>query len=98
MTDIGKRNRFIRIYKPLPTVNEVRGETGMGSIRAAAQAGGINTPLDNYSFRVNYDRAIDVRMRLVDSEGDTYNIIGVRHDKARRAYTDIVAQLGGANG
>jgi SPP1 family predicted phage head-tail adaptor len=77
---------------------EVKGETGMGSIRAAAMAGGVHTPLDNYSFRVSYDRSIDLTMRLVDPEGDVYNIIAVRHDKARRQYTDIVAQLGGANG
>lgn len=116
MSDIGKRNRLIKIYKPLSTVNaanestgwettpfkekwaEVRGETGMGSIRAAAQAGGINTPLDNYSFRVNYDLSIGPTMQLRDPEGAEYNIIGVRHDKARRAYTDIIAQLGGSNG
>lgn len=116
MSDIGARNRLIKIYKPLTTVNaanevegweaepfkekwaEIRGETGMGSIRAAAQAGGVNTPLDNYSFRVSFDRSIDVTMQLRDPDGDVYNIIGVRHDKARRKYTDIIAQLGGSNG
>ena len=116
MADIGKRNRFVTIHKPLTAVNtanevegwddtpfkekwaEIRGESGMGSIRAAAAAGGVHTPLDNYSFRVNYDLSIDVTMQLRDSEGSRYNIIGVRHDKARRNWTDIIVQLGGSNG
>lgn len=113
MSDIGKRNRLVKFYKPLAAVNsanesigweplpfkekwaELRGETGMGSIRAAASAGGVNTPLDHYSFRVNYDRTLDTTMRVVDSEGDAYEIITVRHDKARREYTDVVAEFSG---
>lgn len=76
----------------------VRGETGMGAIRAAAAAGGINTPLDRYSFRINYDRTISTDMQIRDPDGDRFNILAVRHDKADREWTDIVAELGGANG
>lgn len=78
--------------------SRIRGETGMATIRAAAAAGGINTPLDRYSFRVNYDRSITVDMQIRDREGDRYNILAVRHDKAGREWTDIVAELGGSNG
>lgn len=76
----------------------IRGETGMATIRAAAAAGGINTPLDRYSFRINYDRSITTDMQIRDREGDRYNILTVRHDKATRDWTDIVAELGGSNG
>lgn len=77
---------------------DVRGETGMGSIKSAAQANDINTPLNRYSFRVNYDRSLDVTMQLRDPEGDRYNIVAVRHDKARREWTDVIAELGGSSG
>ena len=76
----------------------IRGETGMATIRAASSAGDVNTPLDRYSFRVNYDRSIDITMQIRDPEGDRYNIIAVRHDKAERDWTDIVAEIGGSNG
>lgn len=113
MTTIGEKNRKIDIYGPSGTnaANEqdgwvlikskwarVAGETGMGAIRAAASAGGIVTGLNRYSFRVNYDLSIDTTMQVRDPEGDTYNILTVRHDKAMRQYTDIVAELGGSNG
>lgn len=75
----------------------IRGETGMATIRAAAAADNINTPLDRYSFRVNYDTQIDVTMQLREPNGDRYNIIAVRHDKADRDWTDIVAETGGSD-
>ena len=76
----------------------IRGETGMATIRAAATAGGVNTPLDRYSFRVNYDLTIEVTMQIRDTQGMRYNIVGVRHDLAGRDWTDIVAEIGGSNG
>ena len=69
----------------------IRGETGMGTIRAAAQAGGVHTPLDRYSFRVNYDKSITVKMQIRERDGSRYNILSVRHDLANRDWTDIVA-------
>lgn len=92
--------------QPLPTAwvlhkrkwARVKGETGMGTIRAAASAEGINTPLDRYSFRVNYDRSITTGMQLRTPEGDRLNIVAVRHDMADKWWTDAVAELGGANG
>lgn len=75
----------------------VRGESGLGTIRSAASAGGIHTPLDRYSFRVNYDPSITVKMQVREHDGTQYNIVAVRHDKAHRNWTDIVAETGGAN-
>lgn len=76
----------------------IRGETGMSTIRAAAQAGGIHTPLDRYSFRVSYDKSITVKMQIREHDGTRYNILSVRHDLANRDWTDIVAETGGSNG
>ena len=76
----------------------IRGETGMATIRAAASAGGVVTPLDRYSFRIRYDRTIDIGMQVRTPEGGRYNILSVRHDLADRVWTDIVAEIGGANG
>lgn len=92
--------------EPLPNAWElhkskwsrVRGETGMATIRASAAAGGVNTPLDRYSFRVNYDPSITVSMQVRERDGTRYNILSVRHDKANREWTDIVAETGGSNG
>lgn len=75
----------------------VRGETGMSSIRSAASADGVNTPLDRYSFRVNYDTSITVKMQIRERDGTRLGIIAVRHDKADRNWTDIVAETGGAD-
>lgn len=77
----------------------IKGETGMGAIRGAAgQTGGINTPLNRYSFRGSYDTSITVGMQVRERDGTRYDIIAVRHDKADRDWTDIVAETGGANG
>lgn len=77
---------------------EVKGETGMGSIRSAANAGGVNTPLNRYSFRLNYDKTIDSTMQVRTPEGDRMDVVSVLHDLARRTYTDVVCQVGGSNG
>lgn len=77
---------------------EPKGENGMGRIRAEASAGGINTALNRYSFRINYDRNVDTTMQVRTPEGDHLDIISVLHDLGRRTFTDIVCQLGGSNG
>lgn len=76
----------------------IKGERGMGTIRAAAAAGGVNTPLNKYSYNISYDRSITVGMQLRDPDGDRLNIIAVNHDKANRDWTDVVCEVGGANG
>ena len=76
----------------------IKGETGMGAIRSAAQRDNVNTPLDHYSYRIAYDTSITVEMQLREPDGTRANIITVRHDKENRNWTDIVCQIGGANG
>lgn len=77
---------------------QIMGQTGMGRIRAEASAGGINTDLQRYSFRVNYDLTIDNTMQVVDPNGIEYDIKSVNHDHATRDHTDLVCQTGGSNG
>lgn len=111
---IGERNRLITINKrstDTDTANEsfdwvphktkwaqVMGQTGMGRIRAEAGAGGINTDLQRYSFRVSYDLSIDNTMQVVDPNGIQFDIQSVNHDHAGRQHSDLVCQTGGSNG
>lgn len=76
----------------------VKGESGLATIRAAASASGINTPLDRYSYRIAYTPSITVSMQVRDPDGSRLQIVAVRHDKAGRDWTDIVAEEGGAGG
>lgn len=111
---IGEKNRQIEIWKPTDAVDganqplgwcffkskwaKINGEPGMGKIRAASSAGGIVTPSNRYSFRVNYDRCIDTTMQVRTAEGDRMAVLSVLHDLATRNYSDIVCELGGSNG
>jgi SPP1 family predicted phage head-tail adaptor len=110
---IGQKNRRVEIWQRTGAVDsandplldawalhktkwaKIKGETGMGAIRGAD---GINTPLDRYSFEINYDTSITVGMQLRERDGSRHNIIAVRHDKARRNWTHIVTEIGGSNG
>ena len=76
---------------------QIRGENGMGAIRSSAAAG-VDTPLNRYSFRINYDLSITEGMQIREMDGTRYNIIAVRHDKAERDWTDVIGETGGANG
>lgn len=111
---IGEKNRWITINKRSPdtdTANEsftwilhkkkwaqIIGQTGMARIRSEASAGGVNTDLQRYSFRVNYDLTIDNTMQVVDPNGVAYDIQSVNHDHATRQHSDLVCQTGGSNG
>lgn len=75
----------------------IKGDSGMASIRAS-NAGGISTPLDRYSFRVNYDPSILPDMQVRERDGTRYNILAVRHDKGDREWTDLIGETGGSNG
>ncbi len=77
---------------------QIKGESGMGKIRGAEPNGGVVTPLNRYSFRINYDRSISTVMQVRDREGNRYGVVSVLHDAAGRQYTDIVCEIGGANG
>lgn len=77
----------------------ILGETGMGTIRSSVMAGNtIGTPLNRYSFRVDYDPSINESMQVRDRTGMHMDIITVRHDLANREWTDVIAEVGGANG
>lgn len=76
---------------------QIKGESGMASIRSSA-AQGIQTPLDRYSFRINYDPSITADMQIRERDGTRYNILAVRHDKENRDWTDLVGETGGSNG
>lgn len=112
--NIGKKNRLYSFWsnsgavdeanQPVPDPwvfhkerwAEVKGETGMGAIRSSA--GGINTPMDRYSLRINYTPSINEAMQARDPNGNRYDIVAVRHDLARREWTDVIVETGGANG
>lgn len=76
----------------------IKTDSGLGTVRAAATAGGVVTPLVRYSCRINYDRTITEDMQARTPEGDRFNIVQVKHDLADREYTDVIMELGGANG
>lgn len=76
----------------------IKGQRGMASVRAAASAGGVNTPLDRYSFNINYDTSITIDMQIRDGLGNRFNILSVTHDYENRDWTDVVAETGGSNG
>lgn len=111
---IGEKNRFVTINKHSATVDtanelvewvlhkkkwaQILGQTGMVRIRSEASAGGVNTDLQRYSFRVNYDLSLTSAMQVVDPNGIEYDIESVNHDHAGRSYTDLVCQQGGSNG
>lgn len=72
-------------------------ETGMATIRAAAQAGGINTPANRASLRCYYDPSINETMHVRFRDGSRATILAVRHDEANRDHTDIVIERGTAS-
>lgn len=110
---IGEKNRLVKFYKPSTTLDaennptgwvlhkskwaDIKSETGMGRIRSEASAGGINTDLRKYSFRVTYDLSLDLTMR-VEFHGVMMDVVTLLHDHAGRMYTDVVAEQGGNNG
>jgi SPP1 family predicted phage head-tail adaptor len=111
---IGEKNRYITINKRDETVDtanesvgwvlhkkkwaQIVGMSGMVRIRSEASAGGVNTDLQRYSFRVNYDLSLTSAMQVVDGNGIMYDVQSVNHDHAHREHTDLVCQQGGANG
>jgi head-tail adaptor len=75
---------------------QIKGETGMGAVRSASLAGNaVLTPLARYSFRVNYDTSLDASMQIRENDGSRLRIIGIRHDKEGRMWTDVIAEEGG---
>jgi SPP1 family predicted phage head-tail adaptor len=75
----------------------IAGATGMGSIRQSAVREGVAVELNSYSFRIRYRTDVDAAKRVV-FDGQNYDVKQVRHDKANREWTDLVAELGGNDG
>lgn len=110
---IGEKNRQIEIWVPDGTLDsennsagwapykttwaDISNETGMSIIRRPDSDVSIKTTLGRYSFRVNYDRTLDNTMQI-RHDGQSYDIVAVRHDAAGRRDTYLVADLGGAIG
>lgn len=78
---------------------DIRGESGMSSIRAAGQAGGVVTPLNRRSIRINYTPNVTIAMQVRELDGAVRSqILAVRHDDANRNWTDLIVETGGADG
>lgn len=109
---IGDRNRFISIYKRSTAVNaaneatgwtlykqcwaNIKAQSGLGVVRGMVE--GVEGDVARYSVRVAYDPMLDAAMRVVNSEGVSFNVIDARHDFGGRLYTDLIVELGGSNG
>lgn len=75
----------------------IAGDSGRSSIRAAESGQPIN--VNRVSIRINYDRDKVIRenMRFV-LPGIVYDIRGIRHDEAKREFTDLICEEGGNSG
>lgn len=74
------------------------GQSGMGVVRMFAESSaGVEQSANNYVWRVRHTTAITADMRIVHN-GVIYNILQVKQDLARRAWTDLVCDTGFNNG
>ena len=71
----------------------VRGETGMASIRKTLPRDGVAMSLDAYSFRIRFRTDIVAGMRVL-YDGTAFDILQVRKDYAGRVWTDLVCEAG----
>lgn len=75
----------------------IKGETGMASIRKTLPRDGVAMSLDAYSFRIRFLTGIVAGMRVL-YEGATFDILQVRMDYAGRVWTDLVCEAGRYDG
>lgn len=81
-------------WTTLDTVRaDVLGATGMGTIKSAV--GGVE--INAYSFRIRYRSDVDAAKRVVFN-GQNFDVKAVRHDLARKEWTDLVCEVGGNDG
>ncbi|HET7592919.1 MAG TPA: phage head closure protein [Rhodanobacteraceae bacterium] len=71
----------------------IKGETGMASIRKTLPRDGVAMSLDAYSFRIRFLAGIVAGMRVL-YDGATFDILQVRMDYAGRVWTDLVCEAG----
>lgn len=84
----------VQTWTTLATVwADVRGATGMGTIKSAV--GGVE--INAYSFRIRYRTDVDAAKRVVFN-GQNFDVKAVRHDFARKEWTDLVCEVGGNDG
>lgn len=75
----------------------VRGATGMASIRQSGMQDNVAASINSYSFRIRYLEGIDAGMRVL-LNGQPFDIKQVRMDFAKREWTDLVCEQGGNDG
>ena len=76
---------------------DIRGATGMGSIRQSEPREGVAVELNAYSFRIRYRAGLNAGMRVMYG-GVPYDVRQVRMDLAGREWTDLVCEVGGNDG
>lgn len=76
---------------------DIRGATGMGSIRQSEPRDGVAVEMSSYSIRIRYRTGIDAGMRVVCGS-EVFDVKQVRMDIAGREWTDLVCELGGNDG
>lgn len=76
---------------------DVRGATGMASIRQSSPIDGVAVSMNSYSFRIRFREGLDAGMRVLYA-GQAFDVKHVRMDFSGREWTDLVAELGGNDG
>jgi SPP1 family predicted phage head-tail adaptor len=72
---------------------DIRGANGLNTIKASL--GGVE--INAYSFRIRYRTDLDAAKRVVYG-GQNFDVKQVRHDFAKREWTDLVCEVGGNDG
>lgn len=102
VTERDELNQTIAGWQLIDTVwANIKGDTGMSSIRQSAAADGITRNINNYSIRIRYyptGLTSGMRCWVVGEPDVYYDIKQIRHDRARREWTDLVCEEGGNNG
>jgi len=87
-------------WDPTPVAEvwaNVKGATGMASIRQTSPQDNVAASVNSYSFRIRYREGIDDGMRVVLNDVP-FDIKQVRMDHAGREWTDLVCEQGGNDG
>jgi len=98
-TGVDSQNQPLDTWEVVKTLwADIKGQTGMGSIRGGEHTEGVATNTSAYSFRVNHNpTAFDRGMRVAYG-GAFFNIVDIRHDIAKREWTDLVCTTGDSDG
>jgi SPP1 family predicted phage head-tail adaptor len=84
----------VQTWTTLATVwADIRGANGLNAIKASLDGVEINA----YSFRIRYRTDVDAAKRVVFN-GQNFDVKQVRHDHARKEWTDLICEVGGNAG